>query len=180
MTGRRRMVAAIALTLSVAACTPAAAHHTSGGTGGTAAAPATPAAAGADIATRWWSNDAVQVGSVIDPNDPDAAAAKLSPSRTQYCGMLSQTLTAGHSVLPNAGVSDPALLNSTAAFLAELQKVAPSAVSHDWTLLAQAVEALVNATGAKAVNAKAVAQAATAVAADAKTNCHLDLSAPAK
>ncbi|MDP9118191.1 MAG: hypothetical protein M3O28_13205 [Actinomycetota bacterium] len=133
------------------------------------------------VATRWWSNAAVAVGSVIDPVDPTSAAAKLAPSRSDYCGMLKQTLAAGKSILPSGSATDPKLVVSSAAFIVEIERVTPSAVSGPWQVLGPVILTLVksgttvpsNATVDSAGNI----QAAQAIADDAKANCGgLDLS----
>jgi hypothetical protein len=174
MNGRRVVCGLVALVPIVAAC----------GGGGSAS---TPTAAGAAapgssglVATRWWSNSADRAGSRIDPAHPDAAAAKLSPSRLDYCGMLKQTVAAGRSILPGATADDPALLASTKAFVAELEAVAPPAVAGPWRVLGSAVVAIVGSGGntraIKEVDAAAVQTAAGKIAADAKRSCGVDLS----
>jgi hypothetical protein len=132
-------------------------------------------------ATRWWSNAAGAPGSLIDPSDPNAGNGKLSPSKDAYCGMLEQTLAAGKSILPGVAAADPALLTATKAFIGELQKVAPADVQGAWQTLGAAVIAIAESGGdagklAK-LDAKGVGEAANQVAASAKKDCGLDLSA---
>jgi hypothetical protein len=176
--GRRGVAACAALVvaLSVAGC--------SGGSG-SSKAPApksgTAGSSAAAAATRWWSNSAVTVGSPIDPADPGAAAAHLHPSQSDYCGMLKQTLDSRKSILPNASAGDPALLVSTEAFVAEIQQVAPAGITGSWQVLGPAIIGLIKSGGALPTStAGTTAQnlaAVEAVAADAKKNCNLDLSA---
>lgn len=130
-------------------------------------------------AVRWWGGSATPPGSTIDPKDPTAAAAGLQPSRATYCQMLRQTLAAGHTILPGVSASDPALLTSTEAFLAELQHVAPSEVSGAWSVLDQTVVALVKSGGRSAgtSDGTAIAAATKTVANDAKSRCGVSLSA---
>jgi hypothetical protein len=131
-------------------------------------------------ATRWWSNRANPVGSSLDTVHPEAGAAGLSTSPTDYCGMLRQTVAAGRSILPGVTANDPALLTSTRAFLAELEAVAPAPVAGPWRVLGPAVITLVESGGdsaaVKTVDAAAVSAAARTVAADAKRSCGVDLS----
>jgi hypothetical protein len=166
------VVAALVATAAIGGCTSAASKSTE------RSAPASGVAA-----TRWWSNSAAQAGSHIDMKDPRAAAVKLHGSATDYCSMLRQTVAAGKSILPGVTAKDPALLASTKAFVSEIRAVAPSAVAGPWKVLGEAVIAVVASGGAlgevKGVDAAAVQTAATTVAADAKRNCHVDLSAAA-
>lgn len=132
------------------------------------------------VPTRWWANTVVTAGSTIDPKHPDAAAASLTPSKDDYCHMLDDTLAAGKSILPGIGATDPALLTSTEAFVAELTKAAPTEVSASWKLLGPTVVALVKSGGSQtalpSVDAAAVQQAATQIAAHARAVCGVDLS----
>jgi hypothetical protein len=160
--------AVLAASLSAAACTSS--KH--------------PAPAGASssstAATRWWSNSAVAVGSTIDASNPMSAARTLHPSQTDYCGMLKQTLQAGKSILPSGMASDPKLLTSSEAFVAEIQALAPPAVSGSWQVLGPVIVQLVKGGGALPTGSSAGTaqnlQAATAINADSKKNCGLDLS----
>jgi hypothetical protein len=97
--------------------------------------------------------------------------------------MLRLTVTAGKSILPGVTASDPALLASTKAFVAEIEKVAPHSVSSSWHVLGAAVLALVASGGdpakVKGIDATAVQSAGSAISADAKHSCGVDLSAPA-
>ena len=132
------------------------------------------------VATRWWSNSAHALGSTIDTANPEAGAAGLNASESQYCGMLRQTVAAGKSILPGVTANDPALLTSTRAFMAELEAVAPATVAGSWQVLGPAVITLVESGGdsaaVKKVDAVAVRKAAGTVAADAKHSCGVDLS----
>ena len=179
MANRNRVVAACAAVLLVplaAAC--------NGGGSTTVAPPADSSAASASsshlTATRWWSNSAGPAGSTIDPQHPDAAAAHLSPSLSEYCGMLRQTVAAGQSILPNVTANDPALLTSTKAFVAELEAVAPASIGGSWRVVGPAVLALIESGGSpmrvKGIDAAAVRKAVGTVAADAKRSCGVDLS----
>lgn len=129
-------------------------------------------------ATRWWSNTAVSVGSTVSPADPEAAAARLSPSQADYCGMLKQTLAANKSLVSAITAADPALAVSARAFLAEIQRVAPASVSGQWHVLGPAVLALVKSGGTSGLpsNLGALTSAANAISSDAQTNCGVDLS----
>jgi hypothetical protein len=177
---RNRIVAACA----ALACVPAVAACGVGGSAPAAhvsvetVAP-TPSGAAAP-ALRWWSDSAAAAGSTIDPQHPDAAAARLHASKTEYCSMLRQTLHAGRSILPGVTAKNPALLASTAAFVAELEAVAPASVAGPWHVLGRAVITLVGSGGdstkVKGVDAAAVREAASTVAADAKRSCGVDLS----
>jgi hypothetical protein len=178
MTMIRRTVAvgaALALVPIAAAC--------SGGSGGgSVPADATdqPTTSSHLVATRWWSNSASKAGSLIDPKDPESAATKLHTSPRDYCGMLRQTLAAGHTILPNVTANDPALLTSTKAFVAELEAVAPSDLAGSWKVLGSAVLTFVQSGGdstkVQGIDAVAVRTAAGTVAADAKRGCGVDLS----
>jgi hypothetical protein len=160
----------LALAPAAAACSSGS-HH----------APRSTSASSKLTATRWWSNTAEPVGSTIDPAAPQAAAAKLHPSTADYCGMLRQTVAAGRSILPGVTPGDPALTSSTKAFVAEIGRVAPAAMSGPWHVLGGALVAFVASGGNTAkvtgVDTGAVARAASAIAADARTGCHVDLSA---
>jgi hypothetical protein len=163
------LAAVVAATLT--GCSSSAAHPRS---------TSAPANAAAVAATRWWSNSAVHSGSTLARNHPDSALSKLRPSRKDYCGMLRQTVTAGKTVLPHGAASDPLLIESLSAFIGELQKVAPPAVAADWQLLGYAILPLVKAGGkapkTSALDGPTVQKAASAVAADAKRSCGVDLS----
>lgn len=142
---------------------------------GTSAAP-TPQST---VATRWWSNSAATDGSTINPADPTAAAAHLKPNRDQYCAMLKQTVSAGKSILPGASASDPRLIASTEAFVAELQAVAPSQVAAQWKTLGDVLVEFVKSGGTSAGSSSgaALTTAAAAISTDAKSRCHVDISA---
>ena len=176
-----RRVAAVCAAVAVA---PLAAACTPGGAGGTRPLPSltvgSQSFSSALVATRWWSNSANKVGSVLDTKNPEAGAAGLSVSPTDYCGMLRQTVAAGKSILPGVTANDPALLTSTRAFVAELEAVAPSSVAGSWQVLGRAVITFVesggDSTAVKKVDAVAVRKAASTVAADAKRSCGVDLS----
>jgi hypothetical protein len=165
--------AALALAPAAAACGGSSpkSHPTSDG-------PSSPSSS--LVATRWWSNSATTAGSTIDPKHPEAVAAQLDASKTDYCGMLRQTAAAGRSILPNVTANDPALLISTKAFVAELEAVAPSSVAGSWEVLGPAVITIVESGGGSAavkkIDAAAVQEAARTVAADAKRSCGVDLS----
>jgi hypothetical protein len=179
MTTLRRVVAvcaAVSVTPLTAACTPS---------GGAPHGTPTLTAAGetfssALVATRWWSNSAHGVGTVLDPKNPEDGAAGLGPSSSDYCGMLRQTVAAGKSILPGVTAKDPALLTSTRAFVAELEAVAPASIAGSWQVLGPAVTTLVESGGdlasVKRVDVAAVRKAANTVAADAKRSCGVDLS----
>lgn len=178
---RSRTVAACA----AIALVPVAAACSGGGGGGAGGGTQTPSGApqsssSALVATRWWSNSVAHAGSTIDAKDPESAAGKLHASSADYCGMLRETVAAGHTILPNVTANDPALLTSTKAFMAELEAVAPSAVAGAWKVLGSAVLTFVESGGdsskAKGIDAAAVGTAASTVAADAKRSCGVDLS----
>ncbi|PZS18461.1 MAG: hypothetical protein DLM57_06285 [Pseudonocardiales bacterium] len=132
------------------------------------------------MAVRWWSNTAVKVGSTISAARPDSAAAALHPSQGDYCGMLKQTLAAQNLILSALADSDPALLTSTRAFVAEIEGVASASVSAQWHVLGPAAVAVVKSGGnTKALpsgDLAAVSRAGTAITADAQQNCGVDLS----
>ena len=143
-----------------------------------------PGAKSTFVPMRWWSNSAVKVGSIIDPNHPDAAAEHLHSSQTEYCGMLKQTLSAGKSILPGVTSADPALLASTQAFVAEITAVSSGAIAIDWKTIGTAIVGLVTSAGHtpdfRSLSLPAVQKAALAVAADARSSCGLDLSGAAR
>jgi hypothetical protein len=147
--------------------------------GGSAAAPKASTTSG-PVATRWWSTSVAPAGSTIDSKSPANVASRLHSSQTEYCGMLRQTLAAGHSILPNVTAADPALLTSSRAFVAELEAVAPSQVAGPVKVVGDAVLALVGSGGdparVKGIDAAAVSKAASMVAANAKRSCGVDLS----
>lgn len=153
--------------------------HTTGGSG--AAASPSPSPSSTFRATRWWSNAAGTAGTAIDSASPAAGAAELSPDKNAYCGMLEQTLAAGKSIMPGISATDPALLTSTLAFVAELQAVAPTEVHAAWKTLGDALVVLVKSGGDSTklpqTDASAVSKAADAIAAHSKKACGLDLSA---
>lgn len=161
-------LAAVALTATLSGCSGS--HHP---------APQT-SPAGQLVATRWWSNSVAVVHSVIDPAHPTVLAARLHPSRTDYCGMLGQTVSAGKSILPGVTATDPVLATVTEAFVAELQAVAPAAVHSAWQTLGSVIVKVARSQGdlssVSGVDNKAVSAAVATVAADAKTVCHVDLS----
>lgn len=102
-------------------------------------------------------------------------------SGTDYCDILRQTMRAGHSVLGATKAGDPALLVATKAFVADLTASAPKDVRAQWQVLGPALTQLVESggklTAVSGANSRAVAAAATAIATDAKTRCHVDVSA---
>jgi hypothetical protein len=102
-------------------------------------------------------------------------------SATDYCGILRQTMKAGHSVLAGVTAEDPALLVATKTFVTELTASAPSEIRTQWQVLGPALLQLVESGGklsaVSGVNTRQVSAAATAIAADAKTRCHVDVSA---
>jgi hypothetical protein len=128
--------------------------------GCTSSSPAVPTAprhpAHATTTTHWWSG-------------------------ADYCGILRQTMRAGHSILPGATAGDPALLTATKAFVSDLTDAAPGSVRAQWQILGPALTDLVSSGGklsaVSGVDSRAVAAAATVIAADAKTRCHVDVSA---
>ena len=182
MSVRNRIVAAC----SVVTLVPGVAACTGGGSAQPQAAGLsvqtvlTPAAAAPVHATRWWSNGAAVAGSSIDRRNPAALAGRLHTSQEQYCSMLRQTVRAGRTILPNVTAKDPALLASTTAFLAELEAVAPARVAGPWRVVGSAVITLVasggDASKVHGVDAAAVREAVSTVAADAKHSCGVDLS----
>jgi hypothetical protein len=173
-----RRVVAICAALSVAPL--AAACTGSSGSGGSDVSLGDSSFATALVATRWWSNSAHRVGTLLDTDHPEAGAEGLSASPIDYCGMLRQTVAAGKSILPGVTANDPALLTSTRAFLAELEAVAPASIAGSWQVLGPAVITLVESggdlTSVKRVDAAAVRKAVSTVAADAKHSCGVDLS----
>ena len=134
-----------------------------------------------ESATRWWSNGAAALGSTITIGQPDDVAAKLHPSRTDYCGMLEQAVHTGQSLIPNVRASDPAMVATMTAFFTELEKVAPAEVAADWQVTGKAMLALIQAGGKApknaAVDAASIRAAATRIAVDAQQSCHVDLAA---
>ena len=154
-----------------------------GCTGGHAASPGSVVDSTGPAAVRWWSNGAAQAGSTIDPAHPGALAGKLSPSRTQYCTMLRQTVASGTSILSGVAAQDPARYAATVAFVSELQKVAPSEVSGAWRVLGPQIEALVKSAALPSADPGAAAQTAAAaqtIGTDATKNCGVSLAPAAK
>jgi hypothetical protein len=174
------MASRVAVAVVLAALAPAVAACGGGSGSESSATSGAQLQSSALVATRWWSNSAAQAGSTIDASHPDELAGQLHTSPADYCGMLRQTLAAGHSILPNVTANDPALLTSTKAFMAELEAVAPSAVAGSWKVLGPAVLTLVASGGdpakVKGIDAAAVRVAARKVAADAKHSCGVDLN----
>jgi hypothetical protein len=170
--------AAASLALAVTACSGSPAK-TASLSDGISSSPASTL-----VATRWWSNSATTTGTLIDPKNPQELVGKLQSSRHDYCGMLRQTVAAGHSILQGVTAHDPALLTSTKAFVAELGAVAPSRLAGSWKVLGSAVITIVASGGdtakVKTIDAAAVRTAASTVAADAKHSCGVDLSQPRK
>jgi hypothetical protein len=176
----RTRITAAAVALAAAALVTGC---TGGGSGDGASAGirTTDLGAAGPTATRWWSNSAVSAGSVIDVQHPQAAAAKLHESQQDYCGMLRDTVRADKSIMPGVGATDPTLVASTKAFVSELERVAPSPVARSWQVLGDVVLKLVASGGdlskVKGVDQAAVQRAGTAVAAHAKSTCHVNVSA---
>jgi hypothetical protein len=112
-----------------------------------------------------------------------AAAVRWWTPRAGYCELLRETVRAGRSILLGVGADDPALLDSTRAFVGELERTAPAPVAGSWRVLGPAVVDLVGSRGDLTKVAKldrtAVQRAATAIAAHAKSSCHVDVSRPA-
>jgi hypothetical protein len=110
----------------------------------------------ATTATHWWSG-------------------------SDYCGILRQTMRAGHSILAGAAATDPDLLAATKAFVADLTSAAPAGVRTQWQVLGPALTDLVASggtpTAVSGVDTRRVSVAATAIAQDAKSRCHVDVSA---
>jgi hypothetical protein len=102
-------------------------------------------------------------------------------SGTSYCGILRQTIRAGHSVLAGTNAGDPALLTATKSFVADLTAAAPDPVRSHWLVLGPALTELVGSGDKPAaisgVDSRQVSAAAASIAADAKVRCHVDLSA---
>jgi hypothetical protein len=173
--GRVRWVAAAAV-VAVAAAVLA---TSAGGSGAKQTSSPSAGAVAAAQPVRWWSNTLAAKGSRVDPADPAAIALRLSPSQPAYCAMLQQTLAAGRSIFPDAHAGDSALVTTTAAFLAEIGRIAPQNVAPDWATITPTIEALV---AGKPLPANSSAQAgrnqaaAAAISADAKHNCGLTLS----
>lgn len=171
---------AVAVAVSLGACTSGGPHADAG----TSSAPLLTDSSSASThgpAVRWWSNGVASAGSTIDPKNPAEDATKLSPSRAQYCQMLSETLKFGKSVLSGVTANDPALAESAIAFVTELQSVAPSEVAEAWRALSPALLTLVRSKGSAPTVSKADAQATLSatktIATDAKKNCGLVLGA---
>ena len=171
----RPLLVGVALTstaVTAAGCSAGGSHHGQPTGGNTASA---------ESATRWWSNSAAAMGSTIAIGAPDQAAAKLSPSRSEYCAMLEQAVHKGGSLMPKVRASDPALVATMTAFFTELERVAPAAVAADWQLTGKAMLALVQARGKApknaAVDADGIRAAADRIAVDAQRSCHVDLAA---
>lgn len=99
---------------------------------------------------------------------------------SDYCGMLRDTVRAGHSILPGAKAGDPQLLTATKAFVASVTAAAPSGIRAQWNVLGPTVVQLVESggklTAMSGVDSRLVAQAATAISADAKARCHVNIS----
>jgi len=167
-----RAVAAVALAAAVGSgvvgCSTA--HHSSPGAAGATSPSAAPVA-------RWWSNAVVSQGSTVDPAHPSAAAAALHPSQSDYCGMLSQTLAAGKSVLSTTSAIP---LDTLEAFVTEISRVAPASLTSAWHTVGSAVVGYVRSGGTSlgtgAASAAQLDQAAAAISADASATCHLTLS----
>lgn len=157
---------------TLASCSTDGSHH---------AQPTTGSSGSTEPATRWWSNSAAAIGSTITIGAPDDVAAKLHPSRSEYCGMLEQAVHKGQSLTPTVRASDPAMVATMTAFFTELQKVAPADVAADWQVTGKAMLTLVQSRGKApknaAVDAQSVRAAASRIAADAQRSCHLDLTA---
>jgi hypothetical protein len=132
------------------------------------------------VATRWWSNSAVPIGSTVSSTQPGATATKLHPSQADYCGMLKQTVAAGKSLLPGLTATDPALVTSTKAFVAEIEKVAPAGITAQWQVLGPAVLTVVKSggdiTALPSADLGPAITAANAITADSKKTCGVDLS----
>jgi hypothetical protein len=94
--------------------------------------------------------------------------------------MLRDTLAAGHSILPNASASDPALHAAATAFINELQHVAPPEVAASWQILGDFIITLVQANGnpsaVQAVDSAKVSAAVATVSSDAQSRCGVSLS----
>jgi len=94
--------------------------------------------------------------------------------------MLKQTVAAGKSLLPGLTATDPALVTSTKAFVAEIEKVAPAGITAQWQVLGPAVLTVVKSggdiTALPSADLGPAITAANAITADSKKNCGVDLS----
>lgn len=101
-------------------------------------------------------------------------------SGSDYCAILRQTIRAGHSALSGAKAGDPALLATTKAFVSDLIAAAPAPVSAQWQVFGPALTDLIGSggkpTAMSGANNRRVAAAAAAIATDAKSRCHVDVS----
>jgi hypothetical protein len=115
------------------------------------------------------------------PHSTSAATTTHWWTSTDYCSILRQTVRAGHSVLAGTAATDPKLLATTKTFVSDVTASAPSEVRAQWQVLGPALTQLVESGGKLAtisgVNTREVSAAATAIASDAKTRCHVDVSA---
>lgn len=113
-------------------------------------------------------------------SQPSSATLKQWWSGTDYCSILRQTVQAGQSALVNATADDPALLATTKSFVSDLIAAAPGPVRAQWQVLGPALTDLVSSGGklhpVSGANSRRVAAAAAAIAADAKSRCHVDVS----
>jgi hypothetical protein len=161
----RRTIVAALLAAGVVTAGCSSSHPAAGPTAGVPTAPVQGAvttdagAAKAVAAARWWQNG------------------------SGYCGMLEQTLKAGKSILPNASADDPTLHGVTAAFINDVERVAPANVAPSWKVLGDLIIKLVQANGdpsaVKGVDVKKVQAAVAAVSTDAKSRCGVNLASAA-
>jgi hypothetical protein len=109
-----------------------------------------------------------------------SAGAARGASRSGYCALLRQTEAARKRIFAGTPASDPQFQTTVRAFVAEVSRLAPGPVAAAWRTLGAAVMALAASGGdltqVKGIDAAQVRRAATAVAADAKAECHLSLS----
>jgi hypothetical protein len=110
-----------------------------------------------------------------------ATAAMHWWSGSDYCGILRQTLRAGHSIMAGVTAEDPDLLAVTRSFVSDLTAAAPGPVRAQWLVLGPALTALVRSGGklsaVSGVDARRVSAAATAIATDARTRCRVEVNA---
>jgi hypothetical protein len=148
--------------------------------------PAATSSSRPETAVRWLSDPAGRAGSLIDPDHPAAAAARLHASRTGYCAMLRASLAGGPSALRNVRAGDPTLRASAEAFVAEVTALAPEPAGAAWRVFGPTLLQVVMSAGSG--GSTGVAGAATAgatraqqvIASDAKAACQLDLARPAR
>lgn len=127
-------------------------------------------------AVRWWVSPAGPIGATIDVENPEASAARLTPSHTDYCALLRSSMNNSNSPFAaQAGLHSNAVATAH-AWLAEIEALSDGQVRTSWQTFGPTLVAAMTSTHAPARPADSVSAAVSMIANDARTSCGLDLS----